>query len=417
MLKSKIELEKHLEKQILKIVTKADVCKDVYTYVKETYNVPISITSDYITMRVPLTEASEFILFCILDGIEKVTKKKSVIEEYYVPQEIKTYSETKYDIEKIKFPIRFKMIQVTEDQWIGRIDMKTMMKLRDAQLINYNANAQRTMQKIIRGEKEIYKIAIHAPSVNAIHETYENETYIPTPFTLNIPYDSNAEFYYDEDKCELVVKKIDYFDITDGYHRYLAGCKSYDKDPKFDYPMELRIQNFTEPKSKQFVFQEDQKTKMRKVDSDSFNVYKAANIVTTKLNENPSCNLQGLISRNDGIINFGEFAELVHYFYFKTNIPKHKERSTIISVEKELCNGFNILTNAEPKYLEHCSYKQLFVVFYMIYLYKDSLDQYLEYIDEIVEKVEALDAKNFYSKVPKKAVVNKVDKIVKEVIS
>ena len=46
-----------------------------------------------------------------------------------------------------------------------------------------------------------------------------------------------------------------------------------------------------------------------------------------------------------------------------------------------------------------------------------TLDQYLEYVDEVVEKVEAMEAKNFYSKVPKKALVNRIDKIVKEVIN
>ena len=44
---------------------------------------------------------------------------------------------------------------------------------------------------------------------------------------------------------------------------------------------------------------------MRKVDSNSYNMNRASNIVVTRLNESPMCNLQGLISRNQGIVNFG----------------------------------------------------------------------------------------------------------------
>lgn len=32
-------------------------------------------------------------------------------------------------------------------------------------MINYNANAQRTMQRIIRGDKEIYKISLNKDAV------------------------------------------------------------------------------------------------------------------------------------------------------------------------------------------------------------------------------------------------------------
>jgi hypothetical protein len=91
--------------------------------------------------------------------------------------------------------------------------------------------------------------------------------------------------------------------------------------------MELRIVNFTEDKAKQFIWQEDQKTQMRKIDSKSMNMNSSANIVVTRLNENVRCNLKGLISRNEGTIPFGELAELVDYFYFK-GISKEKEGTT-----------------------------------------------------------------------------------------
>lgn len=417
MLKAKQELEIYLEKEIMKIISNVDICQNIYLCLKETYDIPRSVTSDFLTMRTPLVEASDFILFCLLDGIEKETKKKkSRIDEYFTSQEIKAYSVAKYNVDKIKFPLILKMIQVTDDQWIGKIDTKTLMKFRAAQLINYNVNAQRTMQRIIKGDKEIYKITINQATVNAIYKLYIDDAYIPTPFTLNIPQDINNDFYYDEDKNELVIRSLDHFDINDGYHRYVAACKAHDLDENFNYSMELRIVTFSEDKSKQFIYQQDQKTKMRKADSDSMNMNKAANIVVKRLNESPRCNLKGLINRNKGAINFADLAELVHYFYFKGKTTKDRENILIVSVVKELTEMFNMITEYNEKYLESYSYKQLVAVMFLFNYFKDNPNMICSVIDEVVERTEHLNNTKFYNKTPKKTMMNEIESIVKEVI-
>lgn len=420
MVKARSEIEKYLEKEIMKIIANNEVCVGICDYVKDTYEIPRVITSDYISMRLPLEQASEFILFCLLDGIEKVTKQHKIeIDKFFTMQEFKTYKNSKYEVEKIKFPLRLKMIQVAEDQWIGKIDTKTLMQLRMAQLINYNVNAQRTMQKIVRGEKEFYKITINKETVSALKELFVKNVYIPTPFTLNIPLDSDTNFYYDEDKCELVIKSIDAFDISDGYHRYVTTCSIHDDDKEgtFNYNMELRIVNFSDDKVRQFIFQEDQKTKMKKVDSNSFNMNKAANVVVTRLNESPMCNLQGLISRNQGIINFGYLADFVSYFYFKSVTNKEKEKSVTIAALKELTENFNMITEYDDKYLEKSySFRQLAAIMCMFDYFKDKDKRHmLEIMDEVIKRTEKLDSKKFYSKTPKKSMMNDIEAIIKEV--
>ena len=182
MLKKKEELEQYLEKEILKIISNTELCIKIYDYIKDKYDIPRVITSDYISMRLPLEQASEFILFCLLDGIEKViNKNKTDIDKFFTMQEFKTYKDSKYEVNEIKFPLRLKMIQVADDQWIGKIDTKTLMNFRKAQLINYNANAQRTMQRIVKGEKEYYKITINKETVSAIKGLVKKNVYIPTP--------------------------------------------------------------------------------------------------------------------------------------------------------------------------------------------------------------------------------------------
>jgi hypothetical protein len=416
MIKDRQELEGYLEKEIIKITTDNDICKEIFSYVNSTYEIPKSMVSDYIAMRTSLAEASEFILFCLLDGIEKITKKKkSTIDAFFTMQETKTYRISKYKDPKLKFPLRFKVIQINDDQWTGKIDIKTLMKMREAQIINYNINAQRTLQKIVKGEKEIYKISINPASVNAIKKLFENNIYIPTPFTLNIPVDTDYDFYYDEDNCELVIKSLDHFDLTDGYHRYIAGCNLSDIDKTFNYTMELRIVNFTEDKAKQFIYQEDQKTKMRKVDSESMNMNKAANIVVNRLNESPQCNLQGSISRNKGIINFGYLADLVNYFYFKGGIKKN-EKAVILTAVKELTNNFNKLTEYNSVYLEKpYSYKQICAIMYVFDYFRDKEEDFCDIIDEIVARAEKLNSKKFYNKTPKKAIMNEIESIIEQI--
>ena len=418
MVKARNEIEKYLEKKIMKIIANNEVCTGVCDYVRDTYDIPRTITSDYISMRLSLEQASEFILFCLFDGIEKVTQKsKTEIDSFFTMQEFKTYKNSKYETSDIKFPLRLKMIQVTDDQWIGRINTKTLMEFRKAQLINYNANAQRTMQRIVKGEKEFYKITINNETVSAIKKLVKRNVYIPTPFTLNIPTDSNAEFYYDEDRCELVINSIESFDISDGYHRYITFCSIHDdKENNFDYNMEFRIINFPDDKVQQFIYQEAQQTKMRKIDTNSFNMSNAANVVVTRLNENPMCNLQGLISRNQGVIHFGYLADFVNYFYFK-NINKTKEKSVTITAIKELTDNFNMLTEYDSVYLEEeYSFKKLAAVMCMFDYFKDKDKKHmLEIMGEVIKRTEQLDNKKFYSKTPKKSMMNDIEEIIKEV--
>lgn len=416
MLKNKVLLEKYLEEKCIYIAADVEISNKIYNYAKEKYNINKGLTSDIICLRVSLGEISEFILFCILDSIEYITKPKEVkIKEFFTEQEISMYKKSTYDIKGIKFPIRFKMIQISFDQWIGKIDIDTLMLLRNAQLINYNVSAQRTMKRIVRGEKEIYRITLNESSVKSITEMYKKEAYIPNTLTLNIPEELDSEFYYDDEANELVINKLEHFDITDGYHRYISACRCFDSDNNFNYPMELRIVNFSENKANMFIYQEDQKTKMKKLDSNSFNLNNAGNIVAEKVNQNPISNIRGKISRNNGLINYGEFAQLINYFYFK-NIAKEKEQTRIITTTKEIINKFNILTEYNTDYLsKKYTFKELFII---IYIYKEysNLDdnKMCKLIDESLKNVNKLNDKKFSSKIPKKSSLNEIENIVKE---
>ena len=412
-------LEKRLTEMCSHVALYAETCNKIYDFAKDKYDIPRGITSDLVCLRTSMSETTEFILFCLFDSLVEITGEFANITDYYTQQEIKKYSKSKYKVDKIKFPLRLKMIQIQSDQWIGIIDNKLLMQLRAAQLINYNINSQRTMQRIIRGDKEIYKITLNQKAVSAINDNLKNKMFIPNTLTFNIPEDVESDFYYDSESMELVIKQLTHVDVIDGYHRYIAACKANDEDPNFEFNWELRIVNFTEDKAKIFIYQEDQKTKLKKVDSNSMNMNDSANIVVTRLNENARCNIKGLISRNEGIINFGEMAELIRFFFFKEVTKKESNNLLIISMAKYLCECFNALTEYDSKYIENkYSYKQLFVIIYMFYMYRNKgQSKMCDIIDKMVLRQDELDNKKFYSKIPRKSMVNEVEKLYEAVLN
>lgn len=391
MLKDRVKLEEHLFDRFDKITAKSELCNELYNYAYQKYDMPKELFSDYLTTRKSLSESSEFELFIMMDALKNNKEVPSVskLDTFYTEQEILYFQKSKYIVDKLKFPLVFKMVPVTTDQWIGSIDVKTLMKLRKAQLINYNTNAQRVMDVTVKNGKERWKISLNQTAVREISNSYENETFIPNPITLNIPAEYEADFYYDESSCELVIKSLKHFDISDGYHRYVAACRCSDRNENFNYPMELRIVNWFDTKAQTFIAQEDKKTKMRKVDSSSMDMNLAANVVVSRLNENVNFNLKGMVTRNKGIIPFAELAALVHYFYFKNAAQKNVRVISMIAL-KELTENFNMLTEYNMSYMENkMSYRTLLAAMVCFNYYKvRNLDR--SDMCETIEKVAQL---------------------------
>lgn len=417
MKKNREVLEKRLVDICSNVAVDTELCNKVYDIVKDKYDIPRSLTSDLICLRMSMSETTEFVLFCILDALNEVTETLMNISDYYTKQEIGKYSKTKYEVDKIKFPLRLKMIQISNDQWIGSVDVKMLMKFRRAQLINYNANAQRVMTKVIRGDKEIYKITLNQTAVNEISKCYTERTFVPNTITLNIPIENDDDFYYDESKCELVINKIQHFHILDAYHRYIAACKASDADKNFNYDMELRIVNWDDTKAQTFIWQEDKKTPLKKVDRESLNMNKVSNIVVERLNNNVNCNMKGLINRNNGLINFGEMSELINWFYLKDG-KKGNINTIQLKVVRELTENLNILTECDEKYLEkRWDYKLLLAAICVFYYSKDnSIDKQNMHklIEKVYNEISKSNDKKFKNKTPRKVLIDAVMEIIED---
>ena len=72
------------------------------------YNIPIAMSSDILSQRKDISEYNEFVLYAITDIIQH-----DKIKEYFAPQEIKLYSNKKYDPPKTSFPLKLHLIKIS----------------------------------------------------------------------------------------------------------------------------------------------------------------------------------------------------------------------------------------------------------------------------------------------------------------
>lgn len=336
-----------LNEAIRKQIAKLDERQTLYKTLLDKYSIPISITASICANRKDISEVNDFVAFALISELN------GKVRHYFTQDEIDTYSKQQFVVRKIEFPIIFEnMIQIAPDQWIGRISTKKLMELKEAQVIKYNENTQRTLQKVVRGENKFYKIALNQKSIREIKETMEDGYYISDDITLNVSPDIMQlnTTRKPSGVCDIVISAPGIMDILDGYHRYIAISRAMRDDPDFDYPMEIRIVSFSEEKAKQFIYQKDQKTKMKKVDSESMNQYGPANTVVMQLNSNPISHLRGKITKT-GAINPSFLNAVITSYYFNEN--RKYEIKEIVTVANEIQTKFNQLTSEDPDWLDH----------------------------------------------------------------
>lgn len=337
--------EEALEDIFAKDGNNIEVTKAKVDALIERYDFSMFYIHNFVTLRRSLCEADDFTLFALTEEY-----LPNQVNEWFTESEIEQYSHDKFVITNVDFPLRFKMIRVQDDQYIGTTTAQELMKLKNAQLIFYNDNTQRTMQHKVKHGNDIWQPWLNKSAVADIRESFANDQYIPDTITLNIP--DGSTWYYDETTMELVVTKMKAFDIIDGYHRHVAMSLESMQKSDFDYKMELRITQFSESKAKQFIWQEDQKTHMRKVQSESLNINKLANKIVDRLNTDSSFILSSKISRNNGLIDAAILADVIDVVWIK-EIDSKNELATMLQVQKSITQLIEELAVKYPELLDN----------------------------------------------------------------
>lgn len=420
MLVSIDDVEKLIHKYCREISFDFDQTRSfkIISYMKEQYNIPVSMATDMITLKKPLSEFSSFCVFCLVQALDKVLETNH-LKKFFTNQEINFFSNEKFgDKEESIFPISIKCVPVTSDQWIGVIDTNFLMALREKQITRYNENTQRVLERVVRNNVEQFKIAVNRNAVDNIQRAMQEGVYIPDDLTLNIPVDEESDFYYDAKKCELVINNVKALDIADGYHRLLAIYKVKEEHPEYNAPMEVRITNFMENKVRQFIYQKDQKTKMRKIDSDSMNMDNSAVLVAERLNQDILCNYHGLIGRNHSIIPLSEFVLLIDRLWFKDIMKKGgvPAKKQVIPVTKEIKDKLNLLSEEDPSLLE-TRFAPYELALLMIHIHSNSLEELVgttEFLRQAFEKCKNTpQARNTFSRGITKPYIAAIEKLLR----
>ena len=381
--KSREELNVHAEKLFRTLTKKADRRK-LYSDVQKQFGIPISVVESMITFRRDVAEFTTFEVFAVvyfLDG--------KCLKRYFSEDEIAYLSTQKVTQDTISLPVTFEnMVQVSSDQWIGKITVHELMQLKKARLINYEEGEQRAFQKMRSGGIELYKPFVSKKNVREIKAAMENGTYIPDPITLNMP--DGSEFSFENNTVTVYSLPKGMFNLDDGYHRYIAMSQIYDFDETFDYPMELRLVNFSNAKANSFIFQQDQKTPMKKIVSDSYNVNAIPNKIVQRINQDPMCNIQGMIGRNDAKINDAILGKVIAYFFVGRGIKREEENSLVIRVKNKLVADFNALTEQDERFLGKYD-EQLLVTTLFVFASCAPKEKYAEIITSIYDSLTSED--------------------------
>ena len=379
--KSREELNKYAEKLFQKdenVLVRQKRMR-LYDNLMNWFNMPTSVAEEMILFKKDIREFTAFDIFCVVYFIDR-----KALSKFFTENEIAAFSNDKYAVEKVDFPITFNnMVQVADDQWIGRITCKELMRLKRSRLINYDANEQRALKRIKSGQEEIFKPFVNKRNVKEIREAMERGVYVPDPITLNMP--EGAEFLYNDKKYSLKVFSLPngMFNLDDGYHRYLAMSQISDLNKDFDYMMELRVINFPNAKANSFIFQQDQKTRMQKIVSKTYDTSAVPNRIIKMVNEDSSCYISGKIGRNNSNINSASMAYLLSNFMIPRRIKPENQMQAVIKIKNDLIRKFNTLVEQDAKFAGKYSDQMLYVT---LYVFASDIPEhkYAEVINDVV---------------------------------
>lgn len=370
-----------------RFITEKKLTKEIYSKLIEKYNMKPYRAQSFMSLQME-DIYSDYDLFCFADIFGEITDD-NIIGRYYTDEEIERYGATKYKAERLQFPIDIRMIRITDEQFIGNVNASTLKQWDAAMLINYNENTQRTMRRIINGATEIYKISINRNAVEQIKALLKSKSYFPDPITLNIPQSDyeESEFTYSEEQNLFRIRSLKKFDIIDGYHRFVAISECMGEDPKFDCIMELRITNWTEEQCQQFIFQQDQKTKMKKSESKSFNQDSPANRVVTRICQQKNYMVADMIKKNGGKISFAEMTTAVEKIWFRKYLSDKDEKKLIFELPREIGTKFDFAyENNSELFDKHVGYGTLYILLYLISIHVSD-DVYMKAYEELSQRL------------------------------
>lgn len=318
--------------------------------ISEKRNYLKAATHSILLQQRPLSDVSDKEIYWVIDGLNETLSengelnlvKDFKIKDIFTDKEIQKYSKSKFEnVTETIYPISFKVLKISDDQWLSTISSKKLFELYKNQIINYNKNTQRPLKEVTKHGVKTYKINKNKQSVNAIKEDLKKGLFIPNCLTFNINMDNPSnEYYVDEENGELVLENGQ-FDLIDGFHRYSAITELLLENPDIEFNFGIWIMNFDENKSCRFIAQEDKRNKINKTYTKSLDALNGDNFssrIIQVLNENNNSPFKGKLTRyNDSNINYDDVVITIND-NFKCNTRMEANR-----LSENIIKSFEIL--------------------------------------------------------------------------
>lgn len=316
--------------------------RQVSENLKNLHNLPPEITLNILYGHKSLADYNDVICYWITKEVQP-----QLVEEYFSSREIKNYDKEQYVDQEPVLPLKLNVLPLSDDQWLTVMSVQDLMRLRKDSLLHYNADTQRALRVMVKGGDVIYEPYVNQKAVKQMTQLLVDGQFIPNVITWNISEDDElADFNYKNGVLEIT--NLSAFDMVDGYNRFKAFEAVYDKDSSFNFNTGVMITNFSVDKAKRFIHQEDQKTKMRRVDSQGFNQSDDYNILLERINSDLKCNLHNEINSGSGKIRFGVAAHSLKTGNRNVKLTK----KDIIQKNAEYVNKLNSITECKIDLLD-----------------------------------------------------------------
>ena len=372
-------LETRIKKRLAYILSQKQLINDLKNYLEEKYDYPPIEYMQYMLGARPLEFLEDEHYFWLIDGINNLNVSEKIrLDQYFSDIEMRTYSVSKYTEPVIeKYPIVFKVIEVTDDRWSTKIDVQTLKDLYDKQLIIYNPNTQRQLKKTSYGGVDYYTIDIVSKSIKEIESLLEKGEFISNDLSFNLSID-NPNIEFDIKGDELIVTSGE-FDIIDGFHRFRAAMNVINRNPDFNFTFGLRIMNYNESKANAYIGQEDKRNQISLIHRKSLDSTNATNIVIERLSNTSNSRLKCMIGTEGiALISRAYLFGLIDYYY-KTS---QASRSELSKISNKLIGIFNSIIDDIPEYENGINNTDLAVIIYGSMLEDDPVLK----IEEVLKK-------------------------------
>lgn len=371
-------------KQLLTVKRDREVLQGYVIEMQKRHDISPSDVFNHICLKEDIETLGEEYLFALVEAVAP-----ALLETGWNKNEIKKLRKWKKSKLSVPNEIRNMSVVVPGEQWIGVMQISELMKFGDAQMLRYNENTQRPLQFVHHGKIEYLRPYVNRRSEADITKLLSEGNFIPN--TLTLQANEEAVLEYDEDEHILSLKSIDHFDILDGYHRYRAIINCHNSNPDWDYPMEIRIVQFTEDKAKKFIYQENHQNKMKHTAAEALNPAAPQNQVVKRLNEDSGCYLYDLIKRNGGIVGADDLGTVIGKCYFPSQGVTTNAtalRSLVIKTASDIKQKLNDICELDENLTkEKWDYKFTFTVIYCIHEGKFSGKKLYNRIKNIYKQV------------------------------